>query len=105
PPSIGRPPYRRARRVSRFPHWTSSSILLAVTACASTRLIQHVGICGITIHLAEPKVLPSPRSRPLPCVTIRLLARNRNRVERNSAHDRGSRRERFDTPSLDISHA
>src|SRR5262249_40193137 len=37
PPSIGRPPYRRARRVSRFPHWTSSSILLAVTACASTR--------------------------------------------------------------------
>jgi hypothetical protein len=32
PPSIGRPPYRRARRVSRFPHWTSSSILLGVTA-------------------------------------------------------------------------
>src|SRR5262249_26064989 len=31
PPSIGRPPYRR-RRVSRFPHSTSSSILLGVTA-------------------------------------------------------------------------
>src|SRR5262249_16892524 len=43
PPSIGPPPYRRARRVSRFPHWTSSSILLGVTACASTQFIQHVG--------------------------------------------------------------
>src|SRR5262249_48974810 len=36
PPSIGRPPYQRARRVSRFPHRTSSSVLLGVTVCAST---------------------------------------------------------------------
>src|SRR6516164_743417 len=43
PPSIGRPPYRRARPVSRFPHWTSSSILLGVTACASTRVREHEG--------------------------------------------------------------
>src|SRR5262249_12296243 len=34
PPSIGRPPYRRARRVSRFPHWTSSSTpLFCKSAC------------------------------------------------------------------------
>src|SRR5262249_31156519 len=37
PPSIGRPPYRRARCVSRFPHWTSSSILQSCPFLVSRR--------------------------------------------------------------------
>src|SRR5262249_38186636 len=58
PPSIGRPPYRR-RRVSRFPHWTSSSILLGVTACASTRIIQHVSPPTVSASMMSHNIFGS----------------------------------------------
>src|SRR5262249_37766202 len=53
PPSIGRPPYRRARRVSRFPHWTSSSTPLVLQVGMQTlgeRLVLAMEATPAWIH-------------------------------------------------------